>query len=405
MNDKTIYISGQLFFLLALFILNTVSARLLGPAQMGIWNLVNLIAEYGFVASLGIINGMGREIPLGIGRGDSRDVDRVTFNALFTSISVVMVLLVAASFIYDESSSRSMYYTMGIFLLASRIMNSFTYILIRSWQHFIFLGMQQFVMGGLQFACLLLLFWYRNLPAVLIITMIPLLAGSLFALKYVPNLHSDQLDFKVVGRLVSTGFPIYLVGIIYSLFATTDRILITSCLGVKQLGLYTPAMIAVSIISLVPTFVANIMYPKLTQIYGRTNNYEQMKPCLRKMIQVNVLSTLLLSVILYLAFKLVVIPYFLTEYAIALYPMATLLVAAVVSSVGHGFGDFFNAIGKQRIYLVNVSCALVINVAAGFLLIRLTRLELMSVSLGTLIAVIFYSTMQVISARKVLNDL
>lgn len=404
LSDKTIYIAGQLFFLLALFILNTVSARLLGPVQMGIWNLVNLIAEYGFIVTLGIINGMAREIPLSIGREDRQDVKKVTFNALMMSASIVVTLLVVAMFIYEESDNRTLYYAMGICLLVSRITNSFAYILIRSWQHFTYLGVQQLVMGLIQFFCLLVFLWYRSLPAVLIITVIPLFAGSVFALKYLLNLSGAQLDHKVAVRLVSTGLPIYMVGLLYSLFATTDRLLISSYLGVESLGLYTPALIAGSIISLAPTLVANIMYPKLTELYGRTNNYAQMKPYLRKMLAVNVTSTLLLSVVIFLAFKLVVIPLFLPAYAVGFYPMVTLLVAAIVSSVGHGFGDFFNAIGKQRIYFINVTCGLAVNVAAGFLLLRFTRWELMSVSLGTLFAVMVYSTLQVMSARKVLNE-
>lgn len=404
MNDKTIYIFGQLFFLSALFIFNTVTARLLGPVQMGIWNLVNLIAEYGFVATLGVINGMAREVPLGIGRDDLRDVERVTFNTIIVCVSLIAVLLTVALSIYGVSN-RKLFYVMGICLLASRIINSFTYILVRSWQHFTLLGVQQLCMGVLQFFCLLIFLWAQSLQAVLVITLIPLLGGSVFAFKYLKNLRGTRFDHNVVARLITTGFPIYMTGLLYALFATTDRLLISSYLGVKQLGLYTPAMMAVSIISLAPTFVANIIYPKLTELFGRTNNYNQLKPLLRKMLAINVTSTLLFSVALFLAFKLVIIPYFLPEYEVGLYPMAVLLGAAIVSSVGHGFGDFFNAIGKQRIYLNNVVCGLLVNVVAGYLLLNYTRLELMSVTLGTLIAVVVYSMLQVVSARRVFHEL
>lgn len=405
MNDKTIYISGQLFYLLTLFILNTVSARLLGPVQMGIWNLVNLIAEYGFIATLGTINGMAREIPLGIGREDLRDVENVTFNALIANVSIVTLLLVGSIFFNYWANSNTIFYVMGILLLISRVMNSFAYILIRSWQNFTYLGVQQLSIGIVQLLCLLFLLWYQSLSAVLVMTVIPLFAGSFFSLKYLRGLRGPKLDFKVMGRLISNGFPIYIIGLLFSLFATTDRLLITSFLGVKALGLYTPAIIAVSIISLAPTFVANIMYPKLTVMYGRTNNYVQIKPYLRKMMAINVSSTLLLSVALFIGFKLVIIPYLLPDYAAGLYPMGIQLLAAIVASLGHGYGDFFNAIGKQRIFLINVICGLVVNAATGFLLLRYVKLELMSVSLGTLFAVMVYSRLQVLSARKVLNEL
>lgn len=404
MNDKAIYITGQLFFLGALFIFNTVAARLLGPEQMGIWNLVNLIAEYGFIVTIGIINGMAREIPLSIGKEDYRDVESVTGNSLTILASVVVMLLGVAIFIYDDTNTRTLYYVMGICLLVTRIMNSFAYILIRSWQQFTYLGAQQLLMGVVQFCCLLLFLRAQNLPTVFAITVIPLLVGSGFAVKYLRHFRSMHYDPKVLVKLISTGFPIYMIGLLYSLFGTTDRLLITSYLGVKPLGLYTPAMIAVSIISLAPTFVANIMYPKLTEMYGRTNNYTQLKPFLRRMLQVNIISTLFLSLVIFLAFQLVIIPYFLPEYAVALYPMGILLLGAIVSSVGHGFGDFFNAIGKQRVYLINVICALMVNIIAGVLMLHFTRLEMVGVTLGTLVAVVVYSTLQVVSARKIFDE-
>lgn len=404
MNDRTIYIAGQLFFLTVLFVVNTLSARVLGPERMGVWNLVNLVAEYGFIATLGIISGMAREIPLNLGRADRIEVARVTLGS-FAMLGVINLLLIAlAAILFRLDDGFSSYYVMGILLLVCRIMNSYTYILIRSWQHFSFLGVQQLVMGGVQILCLLIFLWSSSISALLLITVIPLLAGSLFAARYLPSLRNIRFDAGVAVRLIAEGFPIYMAALLYSFFVTTDRLLITRYLGVKSLGLYTPALIAVSIIALAPTFVANIMYPKLTELFGRTGNYAQLQPSVRLMMIVNVASTFCLAIVLFLSFKLLIIPRFLPEYSAGLYPMGILLLAAIVSSVGHGYGDLFNATGRQRVFLVNVACGLAVNVAAGYLLLRYSGMELMSVSLGTLIAVTVYSILQVVTAKRVLNE-
>ena len=69
-NDKYVFVAGQLFLMGTSFLFNLVAAKLIGPQQMGEWQTISLISIYGMILTFGIINGMGRDVPYFRGKGD-----------------------------------------------------------------------------------------------------------------------------------------------------------------------------------------------------------------------------------------------------------------------------------------------------------------------------------------------
>src|SRR5215468_4368144 len=49
---------------------SALAFRWIDPASMGVWHTLLLLSSYLAIARLGVINGMGRDLPFAMGRGD-----------------------------------------------------------------------------------------------------------------------------------------------------------------------------------------------------------------------------------------------------------------------------------------------------------------------------------------------
>ena len=96
-NDEYFYVGGQLLLMGAMFIFNVVAAKFVGPGQMGIWQTINLVSTYGMIVTLGIINGMGRDVPFHRGRSDYRQVRTIIATTLSCLLPLIAVFVVAIS--------------------------------------------------------------------------------------------------------------------------------------------------------------------------------------------------------------------------------------------------------------------------------------------------------------------
>src|SRR5262249_38597843 len=76
---------------------SALAFRWIDPASMGVWHTLLLLSSYLAIARLGVINGMGRELPFAMGRGDLGDGRRTAAAALAwnTAGSAVVFLVFA----------------------------------------------------------------------------------------------------------------------------------------------------------------------------------------------------------------------------------------------------------------------------------------------------------------------
>lgn len=67
---------------------------LLNPAQLGIWNLMNVVLSYGGNAQLGILEGMNKLVPILRGQGQTAQVASVRDSVFWTNL--ILAALVAS---------------------------------------------------------------------------------------------------------------------------------------------------------------------------------------------------------------------------------------------------------------------------------------------------------------------
>ena len=100
----------------------------------------------------------------------------------------------------------------------------------------------------------------------------------------------------------------------------------------------------------------------------------------------------------------IVIPYILPEYRDGLTAMAIMFACGFVLPVGLSFGDLFNVIGRQRIYLRNMTAGFIVNLVTGAALLVIAGWGLEGVALGALAGITAFSLLQFAAYRSLLRE-
>jgi O-antigen/teichoic acid export membrane protein len=74
--------------------------------------------------------------------------------------------------------------------------------------------------------------------------------------------------------------------------------------------------------------------------------------------------------------------------------MAIVMIAVLFLPAGLGFGDFFNVVGKQDVYLRNVLGGLVVNVSVGVLLVGRAGMGLEGAAIATVGGLLVFTLLQ-----------
>ena len=273
------------------------------------------------------------------------------------------------------------------------MVNTFSTILVRSFRDFRRLGMHQGITA--------LVMMLTIVPAVYIPRAVHDVLRCISVARHCnPALAKILLsaalgDKTSLQRLLGTGFPIYIVGLVFFLLTSVDRVVVLGFLGTEQLGIYTLASISMAVLMMVPSLVSNVMYPKLAEHYGATSDISALVPMVKRVIRLNLLLVLPIAAVFLLVFYFHIVPVYLDAYLDGRNAMAIIMIAAIFLPVGSGSGDIFNVIGMQRIYLGNSVAGLLVNVCIGVLLVSRLGMGLEGAAIGTVAGLVVFTLLQV----------
>ena len=127
-----IYLFGTVMTQLIGGVTGVLTRRFLGPVQMGVWALLQVVVRYSNYSTVGTGAAASREIPFYTGKGDSEKVERIK-NTFFTygiaSSVVIGALLCVAAFFLQNRLKPELYW--GLLITAAiLILQRFNEILI-----------------------------------------------------------------------------------------------------------------------------------------------------------------------------------------------------------------------------------------------------------------------------------
>lgn len=274
----------------------TLVAKWLTPKELGVIQTASLLSPYLSFLHLGVYNGLNREYPYLIGRGDTQKaIKLVGASWLVTKWITLISGIIGISFaIYLTLSSAdpqlviAVWFTLPVIL--SYPFNTHFETLFRTGQDFKNLGKIIGIGYLISLVSVIpvkfLKFWGQNIR-LLVISIV----NSNLRWIYAPIKKNTPGTWVDVLHLVKIGFPFLLASYIYNLLNIADRSVIALKLGAESVGFYSLTIIVVSSTSAISLAMAQVQYPKILTHYGATGEKRLLRNHLFKsiMIQTGVL--------------------------------------------------------------------------------------------------------------------
>ncbi len=251
---------------------NALAFRWVDPASMGVWHTLLLASSYLGIVRLGVINGMGRELPFALGRGDLARGHRLAATTLAwntagaTVVGLVFVVLLG---VYWSAGTawRLALPAIGI-VSVSTFYLSYLQATFRSRSDFELLARVQWSQAGLGLLLPFLVsaFGFAGLClyGALSSVVVTVYAHSVRPLRIRP-----RFEPHLALQLLGTGLPLFLATYLQTLAVGFDRVILLKRGSVETVGYYAPALAVLSAMGIVPSAVATYIYPRMSYALGQ----------------------------------------------------------------------------------------------------------------------------------------
>lgn len=369
-----------------------IVARWVGPETFGIWNALNLLLLYGVLVTLGVPNGMNRDVPVFRGRRENEKADKIIevsfgFVLITSAIAGLIISGIALTGLVD-AVYRPGLFMMG-FLFFSWKIYQFFQLRLKSSISFRLMSVQQIIFAILLPIVCLPLAYFIDIPGFILGQAAVAFVMIIVVIRLASYRLTISWDPTIFFTLVKVGFPIMAAGLLYSLLTTIDRWVVLTFLSVEDLGHYTLAILAVGVLGLLPAVIGQQMYPRMAYRYGETHNKKALKPMIVRQSVMAVAVTIPILAIVFVTLPYVV-NVFLPEYVLGITPARILLLGLAFIPLAGGFANFLNTVDKQMYYLAVQVAALIVNFTLDMILIRL-GFGLVGVALGAAITYFLYT--------------
>ena len=350
-----------------------LQGRLVAPATLGLFTGIGLSLRYAPFLQLGILDGLYRELPYHIGRGDRPRAEALASAAQAWALAVgglyALALLavggwnlaqghrwMAAGWVTNAALAVVFYYKTYYLQLTFRTAHDFSRLALANvvesvgsllllglvaWLNFYGLCLRALLAGALGTA---LLFAWR-----------PIRAG--------PAWNAAHLK-----HLLKIGLPIFGVGQLYAWWSVLNSTLVLKFAGVEGMGLYAMVMMANTTIEFIPSAVNQVVHPRMAERYGQA---QRVGDLLRISWKPMVLTAAGLVPIVAAAWWLVppVVRFLIPKYAAAIPAMRWGLLLPLANCF-YPMAGLFQIVRRQDLYGLALGISMALYVAVQLWMIR-----------------------------------
>jgi len=276
-RDSVGYAFSQYVVRATLMLRGLIAARLLGPATYGAWNAIQIMMDYGNLATMGTQQGLDQMVPPRIVAEDPVALARVKRAALF-NISLLTGLFMLACLAAGQFGSSRMLHIWGPLGIGAAVLCSLTTNLayyqtsiMRSHGDISTASGWMAVQGGVGGILGLALVKPMGAWGLLLGWLVGCLAAFTFSTlrsrRFAPMRAApanESLD------LIQIGFPMYTYNASSQVMRNLDRLIILHFLGTDSLGYYSLSVMALTFLLYLPDSVTYVLYPQLLREFGQS---------------------------------------------------------------------------------------------------------------------------------------
>jgi len=350
-----------------------LTARLVAPATLGLFNGIGLVIGYAPLLQLGALNGLNRELPYYIGKGDRHRAEELAAAAqawaLIIGCAVFTALLGVAGWqlAHGELWKAAGWLTnaiVALFLFYSTIYLQTTF---RTSHDFARLAVVNAAESAFALALVTLVAFLNFYGLCIRLVLVGAFSAALLY-HWRPVRVGPSWDWGHLKHLLKIGAPIFAVGQVYAYWAVIDSTLVLRFTGTKGMGLYAMVLLATSALQLFPQAVSQVLYPRLAEQYARSESLAGLVQIAKKPI---LLTSLGLIPVTATAWVLIrpVMEFVLPAYVDAVPAMYWALLLPFVASF-QPLNLIFNVVRRQGLYAAAIVLGMIVYGGSLLWLIR-----------------------------------
>lgn len=278
---------------------------------MGIWATFSTFTTIATFLRLGIPNGMNRELPFCLGKGETDKAEGYASTTLFYSIvnSGVLLAIGFFYFIFTDFAkyadlSDSYKYAALLFFFNICVEPYSTYLsgTFRTSANFDRLSRIQYIIAWVRLFSipLIVLFgFYGYLLREFTVTLANILL--LHINRPMPQI-KPKFQWVLFKNLFLIGFSIFLTSYLASFVESVPRLYLIKEASPREIGLFSPILLMLGIVAMIPNTLGSYLYPKFAYAYGQGCDkiyfWKKMKPVLGLSIVIGLLCALLVYLLI-----------------------------------------------------------------------------------------------------------
>jgi O-antigen/teichoic acid export membrane protein len=332
-------------------------ARMVVPSVLGLFSGIGLVLGYAPFFQIGIANGLNRELPYYIGKGDRNRAYELAaaaqawLIAIGSLASIALLIVALYHLIQGNLWMAAGWGAYAILVFLFFYSNNYLQITYRTAHDFARLSMINVIQAVIGLVLLVLVWALDFYGLCLRAVFTAIIAASLFY-QWQPVRVRPRWNFQHLKHLFVIGGPIYVVGHVYAGWFVIDRTLVLAYTGIHGMGLYSMVGMTSGVMGMLPVAFSQVIYPRMAEHYGRGAS---MGDLCRMTIKPMLLSAVCMAVLAAIAWWLVepVTRLLVPKYIEAVPAMQWALFQPVIMCIAP-INNVFNVIRKQKLYLAAI---------------------------------------------------
>jgi len=256
-----------------------LTARVTPPQVLGLFSGIGLVQGYAPFFSLGITNGLNRELPYFVGKGDHTRVRELAAAAqawvlLLGGLAAAALFGVAVwQLALGQWALAAGWATNAVTVFSLFYGTYYLQITFRTRGDFARLALVNVVQSAVSLA-LVALVWLLAFYGLCLRAVLVGCAQMALLWYWRPVKVRPAWNWSHLLHLLKVGAPIFAVGQAYAYWTTLDSTLVLYYTGARGLGLYALVGMAGATLQLLPEALSQVLYPQMAEHYGRTGNVQ-----------------------------------------------------------------------------------------------------------------------------------
>ena len=366
----TAAVAGGNYYAMAMHLIaGIVVGRYVAPEVLGKFGAFGLVLGYVPFLQLGVLNGLNRELPYYIGKGDQTRVLSLASAGQFWACLIggvigLMLLGLSGWNVLSGNWENAVGWAVHAVLCFLIFYNTYylqmTY---RTSHDFARLAISKVFESTASVLLIVLVVWwgfYGLCLKALLVAMVSL--GILFY--WCPIRVHPKWNLMEIKHLFKIGCPIFVVGQVYAYWGVMLSTVLLTELGKEGLGLYAIVTMAMAAMDTIPVAIGQIVYPRMAQEWGRDPSVKSLirvayKPILYSffgMIPCLIVATYCVDP---------AIRFLIPKYAGAVSATQWGIWIALISCLGP-INNVFNVVRRQKLFFV----AIALGIGATFIALK-----------------------------------